>query len=122
MTDDGQGEEEEEDDDQADDEGHQDQIGLVSHRLRKIFDYGYGSDAECAAGAVGELRKHLATCRRGESATLPNVGLQLFDVVTVSDDRCGISNETRRMRGIDEVYDATKAPLICRQRVTMGAR
>jgi hypothetical protein len=94
----------------------------VSHRLRKIFDHGYGSDAERAARAVGQVRKHLATSRRGEVAALPNVSLQLFDVVTVADERCGIRNELWRVGGIQEVYDITKMPLVFRQTVTPGAR
>lgn len=72
--------------------------------------------------AVWELRKQGATKSRGELVTLPKVGLQLLDVVTVSDDRCGISSELYRVRGIEEVYDATKHPLIYRQRVTSRAR
>ena len=54
--------------------------------------------------------------------TLPNVGLQMFDVVTITDARCGISSAIYRVRGIEEVYDATKHPLIYRQKVTMGGR
>ena len=88
--------------------------------MQKIFDYRYGSDAECAARAVGQLRKHLATARHGQVATLPNVGLQLFDVVTVTDARCGIWNGTYRVRGIEEVYDTMKPPLVLTQTVTLG--
>lgn len=69
------------------------EISPVAHRLQKVFDYGFGSDAECAARAEGQVRKRLATSRRGELVTLPNVGLQLVDVVTVTDDRCGVSSQ-----------------------------
>ena len=58
----------------------------------------------------------------GVVVTLPNVGLQLLDVVTVSDPRAGISSELYRVQGTEEVYHATKHPLICRQRVTLGDR
>lgn len=98
------------------------EISLAGHRLQKIFDYGYGTDAQCAARAAGQLRKHLATARRGETATLPNPGLELFDAVTVNGVRCGISNETYRVRGIKEVYDTTKPPLVFTQTVTLAAR
>jgi hypothetical protein len=98
------------------------EISLLGHRLQKIFDYGYTSDAQCAARAAGQVRKHVATSRRGELATLPNVGLQLLDVVTVTDARCGVSNELYRVRGIEEVYDTTKPPMVFRQTVTLGAR
>jgi hypothetical protein len=99
-----------------------DEIDLVGHRLQKIFDYGYDSDAECATRVTSQLRKHMATSRRGELVTLRNVGLQLFDVATVTDARCGISNETYRVRGIEEVYDTTKATRVFKQTVTPGAR
>jgi len=98
------------------------EISLIGHRLQKIFDYGYTSDAQCAARAEGQVRKHLATSRRGELVTLPNVGLQLFDVVTVTDDRCGVSSELYRVRGIEEVFDTTRRALVFRQWVALGAR
>jgi len=57
-----------------------------------------------------------------EIVTLPNVGLQLFDVVTVNDARCGVSSEVYRVRGIVEDYDETKRRLVYQQRVELGAR
>jgi hypothetical protein len=54
--------------------------------------------------------------------TLPNVGLQLLDVVTVTDARAGISSELYRVRGIEEVFDATKEALVFEQRVDLGGR
>jgi hypothetical protein len=92
------------------------------HRLQKVFDYAYESNAECDTRAVGQLRKHDATTKRGELVTLPNVGLQMFDVVTVTDDRCGIFSALYRVRGIVEVYHATRHPLIYSQKVTLGGR
>jgi hypothetical protein len=54
--------------------------------------------------------------------TLPNVGLQLLDVVTVTDARAGVSGEVYRVRGIVEKYDMTKSPLVWQQRVALGGR
>jgi hypothetical protein len=96
------------------------EIDLLGHRLHKVLDYGYDSSAECAARAEAQLRKHLATGRMGELVTLPNVGLQLFDVITLTDGRAGISSELYRVRGIEELYDTTKAPVVYRQVVTLG--
>jgi hypothetical protein len=96
-------------------------VDLVGHRLQKVYDYAYDTRAECDARAVGQLRKHDATSKRGELVTLPNVGLQLFDVVTVTDPRAGISSEVYRVRGIVEKYDTTKEPLVFEQRVALGA-
>ena len=104
------------------DEVDYDEVDLVGHRLQKVFDYAYDTETECENRAVAQLRKHEATKRRGEIETLPNVGLQLFDVVTVTDVRCGVSSELYRVRGIEEVYDTTKDTLVFRQRATLGAR
>ncbi len=53
--------------------------------------------------------------------TLAKVGLHLFDVVTVTDDR-SIPSHLYRVRGIGEVHDAMKDPFIYRQRVTLRPR
>jgi len=53
---------------------------------------------------------------------LPNVGLQLLDVVTVSDARAGVSSEVYRVKGIEETFDATKNPSIFDQKLTLAAR
>jgi|GEM_PF-1942269 len=104
------------------DEVDYDEVNLVGHRLQKIFDYAYDTNAECDDRAEAQLRKHDATKKRGELETLPNLGLQVLDVVTVTDARAGVTAEVYRVRGIEEVYDTTKDPLIYRQRVQLGAR
>jgi len=90
--------------------------------LQKIFDYAYDTNAECDDRAEAQLRKHDATKKRGELVTLPNLGLELLDVVTVTDARAGVSGEVYRVRGIVETYDTTKKPLVFEQRVALGAR
>ncbi len=104
------------------DEVDYDEVDLVGHRLQKVYDYAYDTNAECDERAVGQLRKHDATSKRGELITLPNVGLQLFDVITVTDARAGISSEVYRVKGIEEVYDTTNGPLVFEQRVSLGGR
>jgi hypothetical protein len=89
---------------------------------RRSSTRGYATDAECSPGATGQLRKQLATSRRGEVATLPTVGLQLFDIVTVTDGGCVISSEIYRVRGIEEVYDITKAARVFKRTASLGAR
>jgi len=103
------------------DEVDYDEVDLVGHRLQKVYDYAYQSKAECDARAVAQLRKHEATMTRGEIVTLPNVGLEMFDVVTVTDARAGVAAEKFRVRAMEEVFDSTKQPLIYRQRVELGA-
>ena len=104
------------------DEVEYDEIDLVGHRLQKVFDYAYGSSGECDERAVGQLRKHEATRKRGELTTLPNVGVQLFDVVTATDARAGVSGELYRVKGIEETFDATKHPAMFDQKLTVAAR
>jgi len=104
------------------DEVDYDEVDVIGHRLQKVYDYSYGTDAECGDRAVAQLREHDAAKKRGQMQTLPNVGLQLFDVVTVSDARCGISGELYRVRGIEETFDTTKEPLVLQQRVMLGGR
>jgi hypothetical protein len=104
------------------DEVDYEEIDLVGHRLQKIFDYAYDTNEECDERAVAQLRKHEATKKRGEVVTLPNLGLQLLDVVTVTDARAGGTGEVYRVRGIVETYDATKDALVWEQRVVLGGR
>ena len=103
------------------DEVHYDEVDQIGHRLQKVYDYSYDTDAECDDRAVAQLRKHDAAKKRGELETLPNVGQQ-FDVVTVTDARAGVSSEVYRVRGIEEKYDTTKEPLVYEQRVGLGGR
>ena len=71
------------------DEVDYDEVDLIGHRLQKVYDYSYDTDGECDGPAVAQLRKNEAAKKRGQMETLPNVGLQLFDVVTVTYARRG---------------------------------
>lgn len=42
--------------------------------------------------------------------------------LTLREDGCGVSCRLLRVRGIEERYDATKHPVIYRQKVTLGGR
>jgi hypothetical protein len=98
------------------------EINLVGHRLQKIFDYAYDTNAECDARAVAQLRKHDATKTRGQIETLPNLGLQLLDAVTITDARAAVTAQVYRVRAIEETFDTTKPQLVFRQRVLLGGR
>jgi hypothetical protein len=104
------------------DEVDYDEINLVGHRLQKIFDYAYDTNDECDGRAVLQLRKHDATKSRGLIETLPNLGIQLLDVITVTDPRAAVAAQLYRVRGIEELFDTTKPPLIFRQRLQLSAR
>ena len=42
-----------------------DEVDLIGHRLQKVYDYSYDTDAECDDRAVAQLRKHDAAKKRG---------------------------------------------------------
>ena len=65
---------------------------------------------------------HSAHTARGEIEMVPNVGLQLVDVVLVADARVGMSSDVYRVRGMEEVCVTTKGPLVLEKRVGLGAR
>jgi hypothetical protein len=104
------------------DEVDYEEMNLVGHRLQKIFDYAYDTNDECDDRVVAQLRKHETTKKRGEMVTVPNVGLQLLDVVTMTETRAGVSEEVYWVRGIVERYDTTKRPVVFEQRVALGGR
>ena len=83
---------------------------LVRHRHR-VRRSGGGSAEEARRGE-----------EEGETETLPNAGLQLFDVVTVTDSRARVASEVYRVRGIEERYDTTKEPMVYGQRVGLGGQ
>jgi hypothetical protein len=96
------------------------QIGLLGHRLRKLFDYAYDNNSECASRAASELRYQQVKGERGEIVIYPNVGQELFDVITITDSRVGLTSALRRVIGIQEEYDAEKG--VYRQILELGDR
>ncbi len=96
------------------------QIGLVGHRLRKVCDYAYDTNNECASRAAADLRYQQVRGKWGQIVIYPNVGQELFDVVTITDSRVGLSSALRRVMGIREEYDAEKG--VYRQILELGGR
>jgi len=96
------------------------QIGLVGHRLRKIFDYTYVTNNQCASRAAADLRYEEVKGKWGQIIIYPNVGQELFDVITITDSQVGLSSALRRVMGIREEYDAEKG--VYRQTLELGER
>ncbi len=96
------------------------QIGLVGHRLGKVFDYAYDTNNECASRAAVDLRYQQVRGKWGQIVIYPNVGQELFDVITITDSRAGLSSALRRVMGIREEYDAEKG--VYRQILELGDR
>ena len=65
------------------------------------------------------LRKASLRAERGNLVIPPNVGQELYDVITVTDTRCGITNKKYRVMDIDVNYSRRKA--LYRQVFALGA-
>lgn len=96
------------------------QIGVVGHRLRKVFDYAYDTNNECVSRAAADLRYQEVRGKWGQIVIYPNVGQELFDVIAITDSRVGLSSALRRVMGIREEYDAEKG--VYRQILELGDR
>jgi len=88
-----------------------------------IFSQDYDPNLQSAARAQERadaiLRKASLRAERGNLVVPTNCGQELYDVITVTDTRCGISSKKYRVMRIDVQY----APLggQYRQRLTIGA-
>jgi len=78
----------------------------------QLFDYlsaFYDSNLDTAAlaqeRAEAILRQMSLQAKRGNLTVLNNVGQELLDVVEVTDERCGISEEKYRVQVIQTHYD-----------------
>jgi len=65
------------------------------------------------------LRRHALEASTGRITVPLNVGQELYDVVTVSDDRCGIASQKYRVIAIQALYD--RRVVTYQQRLTIGA-
>ncbi len=72
---------------------------------------------------------HLSPCRSLNAPFDPSTALRTgtprggySGQATIQDARCRISSELYRVPGLVETYDATKQPMVCRQKVTLGGR
>jgi len=88
-----------------------------------IFDQDYDPNLQTAARAQERadaiLRKESLRAQGGRIVIPPNVGQELYDVVTVTDKRCGISSKKYRVMDIDAEYSLREWQY--RQTLTLGA-
>ena len=49
------------------DEVDYDEVDLIGHRLQKVYDYSYDTDAECDDRVVAQLRKHDAAKKQSSN-------------------------------------------------------
>ncbi len=96
-----------------------DLLELAIDELEQVYDPNLqtATRAQERADALlreASLRAHPATI------TIPtNVGQELLDVITVTDARCGISEQNYRVQGIRTLYDRRKGQYD--QTLTLGA-
>lgn len=88
-----------------------------------IFDQDYDPNLQTAARAQERadaiLRKESLRAQGGRIVIPPNVGQELYDVATVTDKRCGITNKKYRVMDIDVNYSLREWQY--RQTLTLGA-
>ena len=65
------------------------------------------------------LRRQALEASTGRITVPPNIGQELYDVITVSDDRCGISSRKYRVIAIQVLYD--RRAVTYQHRLTLGA-
>ncbi|HUV52791.1 MAG TPA: hypothetical protein VMW64_06930, partial [Dehalococcoidia bacterium] len=88
-----------------------------------IFSQDYDPNLQSAARAQERadaiLRKGSLPAQGGQITVPPNVGQELYDVITVTDKRCGISSKKYRVMDIDANYSLREWQY--RQAFTLGA-
>jgi len=88
-----------------------------------IFSQDYDPNLQSAARAQERadaiLRKESLRAQGGQIVIPPNVAQELYDVITVTDKRCGISNKKYRVMDIDVNYSLREWQY--RQTLTLGA-
>jgi hypothetical protein len=88
-----------------------------------IFDQDYDPNLQTTTRtqerADAILRKESLRAERGNIIIPPNVGQELYDVITVTDKRCGITSKKYRVMDIDVNYSLRDGQY--RQALTLGA-
>jgi hypothetical protein len=88
-----------------------------------IFDQDYDPNLQTATRtqerADAILRKESLRAQGGQITVPPNCGQELYDVITVTDKRCGISSKKYRVMDIDVNYSLREWQY--RQTLTLGA-
>ena len=83
-----------------------------------MIDPRIASSAQAAARGEAMLRKDTIRNIRGWIVAPANCGLQLYDVISVTDDRVGLSSVGCRVIDLQTRLDTKKGTF--RQRITLG--
>jgi len=87
--------------------------------LRQDYDPNLQSATRTQERADAILRKESLRAERGNLIVPVNCGQELYDVITVTDERCGISEEKYRVMTIETEYDRRQGRY--EQKLTLGA-
>ena len=96
-----------------------DLLALAIDQLEQDYDPNLQTAARAQERADAILRQMSLRVERGNLVVPTNVGQELLDVVEVTDERCGISQERYRVQAIQTDYDRCKRRYD--QRLTLGA-
>jgi hypothetical protein len=87
--------------------------------IEQVYDPNLQTAARAQERADAILRQMSLRAERGNLVVPTNVGQELLDVVEVTDERCGISEENYRIQAIQTDYDRRKGRY--EQMLTLGA-
>ncbi|RLC59767.1 MAG: hypothetical protein DRH54_01835, partial [Chloroflexi bacterium] len=87
--------------------------------LEQSYDPNLQSATRAQERADAILRKQSLRAQRGNLVIPVNCGQELYDVITVTDDRCGISSKKYRVMRIDTQYNRHQG--LYHQELTLGA-
>ena len=94
-------------------------LELGIDNLEQSYDPNLQSAARAQERADAILRKHALASQGGQITVPTNVGQELYDVITVTDDRCGISSKKYRVLDIETTFSLRQ--WLYEQRFTLGA-
>jgi hypothetical protein len=88
---------------------HWDLLQLAIDILKQDYDPNLHTATRTQERADAILRTEALAAQAGQIIVPTNVGQELYDVITVTDERCGISNKKYRVASIETRYQAYQA-------------
>jgi hypothetical protein len=98
-----------------------DSIDDQPDRLRQVIDVGLSSASLAGARAASVLRQDELSQPRGELVASVHCGLDLHDVIAVTDARAGVTGAPYRVAGLDMRYVRRRRSPAYEQRVLLGS-
>lgn len=94
-------------------------IATSYDRLRQVHDLNLSSQAQAQARGDAELRQQELEATAGEIAVPANCGQELYDVIDITDQRAGLSQDKRRVSRLTLDYARGASPRY-RHRIELG--